>query len=423
MHQETVLSPKEKIMYETVLQVLDGSITKEQAAARLGVSERTVRRKIDAILHEGMGGIIHKSRGKSAHNRTDPAKIAQVVWLYETRYIGYNFSHFHQKLVEEEHIHIAYPTLYDALSTAGFTSPKAKRRKKKELHPTRERRHAFGELIQMDASVHNWFAEEVCNLHLAIDDATSQILAGYFEEQETLHGYYMTFAQVLRAYGAPEEIYTDRRTVFRTSRTRSDRLEEDAGTQFRMAAARFGVLEIHTTSVPQAKGRVERAFGTLQDRLVSEMRSAHIANIEEANAFLPAFLEDYNRRFALEECSLEFAFGSKPTEREIDLGLAIVCERKVSNGSTVSYKGRQYAPYDKTSRIAIAPKTHVLVLKSLEGQLYMVNGDNVWPLVDVHTQRLPTPEMVKDRIYIPPKGHPWKEASYQMMLKRLRRVC
>lgn len=409
-------------MYETIIQVLDGAITKEQAANKLGVTERTVRRKIDTFLQLGAAGFAHKSRGRAAHNRTDPAKIAQVVWLYETRYVGYNFSHYRQKLLEDEHIEISYPTLYAALTHAGFTSPKANRRARKEVHPTRERRRAFGELVQMDASVHNWFADVTCNLHIAVDDATSDLLAGHFEEQETLHGYYMAFAQVLRDYGAPEELYTDRRTVFRSSKTRSDRLEEDAGTQFRMAAARFGVLEIHTTSVPQAKGRVERAFGTLQDRLVSEMRTAGVKTIEEANAFLPAFIADHNARFALDREGLEWAFAARPSERDIDMGLAVVCERKVTRGSTVSFKGRQYAPYDKTARKVVAPGTKVLVLKSLSGGLYMVSGDDAWPLVDLRTMALPTPESIRDAMYVPPKEHPWKEASYQAMLKRLRRA-
>lgn len=417
------LSEKEQIMYKTILKVLDGEISIERAAAKLCVTPRTIRRKIDAFLQEGAQSFIHKSRGKEALNKTDGALLAQVVWLYETKYIGYNFTHYHQKLTEKEHIKITYPVLYYALTEAGFTSPKAHRRHRGcDMHPTRKRRACFGELVQMDASVHNWFAEVTCNLHLAIDDASSEILAGHFESQETLHGYYMVFAQILRKYGAPEAFYTDKRTVFTTSRIKESHLEKDAGTQFRMAAARFGVIDIHTTSVPQAKGRIERAFQTFQDRLISEMRSAKIASIEEANAFLPSFIKDHNARYALDTHNLKNVFTAKPSEQEITMGLSVVHERLINSGNCISFKGRRMAPYSKKERVLIKSKTKVIVLQTMEGILYLVHGDQVYPLVDIQTQNLPTPEAIKGTVYIPPKEHPWKEASYQMMLKRLRKA-
>lgn len=422
--EETIhLSGKEQIMRTIIMRVLDGELSIEQAAARLCVTPRTVRRKIDAFLQEGARGFAHKSRGREALNKTDGALLAQIVSLYETEYIGYNFTHYHQKLKEVEHIDISYPVLHGALTEVGFISPRAHRKNRtEEMHPERKRRACFGELVQMDASVHNWFAEVTCNLHLAIDDATSEILGGYFEPQETLHGYYMVFAQILREYGCPEEFYTDRRTVFTTSRIKESHLEKDAGTQFRMAAARFGVLEIHTSSIPQAKGRVERAFQTLQDRLISEMRTAKIASLEEANAFLPAFIQDHNARYALDSSKLKNVFAAKPSEQEITMGLSVVHERTVNGGNCISFKGRSMAPYSKKERVLIKKKTKVIVLKTLEDELYLVHGDDVFPLIDLQTQNLPTPEVLRGTLYIPPKGHPWKEASYQMMLKRLRRA-
>jgi transposase len=416
------LSEKEHVMYEIVLKVLDGNLTRKQAAARLGVSQKTIGRKIDIFLKEGAKGLAHKSRGSEPINKTDGTLLAQVVLLYETRYIGYNFTHFHQKLTEVEHIKISYPVLYYLLTRAGFISPKANRAKKKNLHPTRKRRKCFGELVQMDASFHEWFSDIVCNLHLAIDDATSQILGGHFEEQETLHGYFILFAQILKLYGAPEEFYTDKRTVFTSSKIKESHLEKDAGTQFRMAAARFGVLQIHTTSVPQAKGRIERAFNTFQDRLISEMRVAKITTIDEANAFLPGFIADHNVRYSLDETNLKNVFTAKPSEEEISMGLSVVHNRMVNNGSCISFKNKIYAPYSNKERILIKSKTKVLVLKTLDEKLYLVNGINVWPLINMQTQSLPTPKDLQGKLYVPPKNHPWKEASYQMMIKKIRRA-
>lgn len=418
---ETILSDKEKAMYDIILKVLDGALTVEQAAAMAAVSTRTIYRAIERVTRTGKAGLAHRSRGRDARNRTPRETIAAVVALYEGDYAGFNFAHFHQKLAEDEGVDIPYTTLHRALTAAGFRSPRARKRGKRAEHPCRPRREAFGELVQMDASIHPWFGQGKASLHLAIDDATSTLLGARFEAQETLRGYYMAFAQVLRAYGCPEEPCTDRRSVFVGKLQRSSRLEDDATTQFRMAAARMGVIEIHATSVPQAKGRVERAFQTLQDRLVSEMRAAKVEDMEQANAFLPGFLADHNSRYALPSEGLVRAFSDPPDEHEIDLGLAVVSKRKV-NGGCISFRRRRLAPYDDQGRKVLPSGTEVTVLRTLPDRLYLVHGDELWTLLDVQTADFPTPEAVKRRMYVPPKGHPWKEASYDAMLRSLRKA-
>jgi transposase len=424
LEESVYLSPKEKLMKEMVMKVLNDGMSYEQAAVRHSVSERTVRRKVDIYLKEGAGALAHRSRGTCPVNRTPRDIEERIVGLYEVAYAGYNFTHFHQKLTEKEGVNISYPTLYDILTSAGHRSPRCHRvRKAESLHPLRKRRKAFGELVQMDASVHNWFTDVTCNLHLAIDDASSVILAGHFEEQETLQGYYRTFAQMIKVYGVPEEFYTDRRTVFCTHKTESSKLEDDAGTQFRLAAHRLGVLEIHVSSIPQAKGRVERSFGTLQDRLVSEMRTAKIASIEQANAFLLSFIADHNARYALDTTSMPNAFAVGPSsDKEINIALSVVCERKILSGSYISYKQNAYIPTDGKRRVLMKKGTKVYVLHSLDDELYLVNGDDCWPLILFDTLELPTAQDLKGRVYIPLKDHPWKEVSYQMMLKRLKKA-
>lgn len=415
------LPDKEQAMYDIILKVLDGALTVAQAAAMASVSTRTVYRAIDRVTRMGRPGLAHRSRGRGAKNRTPRETIAAVLALYEGDYAGFSFTHFHQKLAEDEGIDIPYTTLHRALTAAGFRSPRARKRPKRAEHPIRPRREAFGELVQMDASIHPWFGEGKASLHLAVDDATSTLLGAHFEAQETLKGYYMAFAQVLRAYGCPEELYTDRRSAFVGKLQPTSRLEDDATTQLRMAAARMGVVEIHATSVPQAKGRVERAFQTLQDRLVSEMRAAQVSGMEEASAFLPAFLADHNSRYAPPSERLERAFTEPPGEQGIDLGLSVVSKRKV-NGGCVSFRRRRLAPYDEQGRKALPSGTEVTVLRTLSDRLYLVHGEELWTLLDVQTVDFPTPEAVKRRMYVPPKGHPWKEASYDAMLKSLRKA-
>jgi transposase len=416
------LSPKEVLMQEMVMKVLNDGMSYEQAAARYCVSERTVRRKVNCYLWGGLGSLAHRSRGRLAQNRTPKDIEERILSLYENHYSGYNFTHFHQKLQEVEHVDVSYPTVYTLLTEEGYRSPRAhKMRRKENLHPARKRRKAFGELIQMDASIHSWLGRENIAFHLAIDDATSRIVGGHFEEQETLHGYYMVFAQILRDCGCPEEFYTDRRTVFSSQAEKRSRLECDSGTQFQMAAARLGVLEIHTTSVPQAKGRIERAFQTFQDRLIQEMRSAKISSLDKANEFLPAFIADHNTRYSLDEAKLPNVFSARPSEKEITMGLAVVHERKVKQG-TISFKGKAYEAYSNTGRIVLDNSTKVLVLHTLSDELYMTHGNNLWTLVEMETKNLPTPEHIKGQVFTPPKNHPWKEASYRMMLHRLRRA-
>jgi len=417
------LSPKEELMSEMVRKVLNDGMSYERAAARYGVSERTVRRKVEIYLKLGAKGLSHKSRGRLSLNKTPEGIEDKILLLYEGRYSGYNFTHFHQKLVEVEKIKVSYPTVYNLLMDHGHRSPRAHRiRKKESLHPSRRRRSSFGELVQMDASVHNWFGDAICNLHLAIDDASSEVLGGHFEETETLHGYFMVFAQIIEGYGVPEEFYTDKRTVFCSKKTRSARLEDDQGTQFRLAAAKLGVLEIHVTSVPQAKGRVERAFQTFQDRLISEMRTAKIASIEEANAFLPAFIADHNSRYALDTKEMHNAFVEGPSGKELSIALSVVCKRTVQPGSYVNYKQKAYIPVDGKRRVLIKGGTKVYVLRSLDDCLYLVNGKDCLPLVRFDTLDLPSAKDLKGRIYIPPMDHPWKEENFNMMLKRLRRA-
>jgi hypothetical protein len=234
----------------------------------------------------------------------------------------------------------------------------------------------------------------------------------------------MVFAQILRSYGVPEEFYTDRRTVFCTKKTASTRLEKDAGTQFRLAAHRLGALEIHVSSIPQAKGRVERAFQTFQDRLISEMRSAKITSIDEANAFLPAFIADHNARYALDSTSKPNAFCAGPsTDKEISMALSVVKERTVMPGSTVSIRGVHYAPFDKKQRYLMRSGTKVYVLHTLDDELYLVDKETVLPLLCMETLSTPTPDAIKDILYIPPKDHPWRGAGYDALLKKLSTAC
>jgi hypothetical protein len=229
-------------------------------------------------------------------------------------------------------------------------------------------------------------------------------------------------SQTLSGFGIPEELYTDRRTIFGSTQTKSSDLSKDTSTQFRVAASKLGITSIYLTSVPQAKGRVERLFNTLQDRLIVEMRSSGIETIEQANCFLPDFIADHNKRYALTASELKSAFGPKMAQGEINLALSVVSERIIQPGGTISFKGQAYALFDKKGRINLKRGTRVLVLKSLDGLLYAVHESKIWTLLKSFDYTMPTPEDVKDRVYIPPRESIWKEGSYRNLIRKYRRA-
>ena len=412
----TILSAKEQIMFDEIIPVIEGTTTVEQAAAKLGVSKRTVYRKVNAYIYEGTGAFLHKSKGSTPHNAFDFATQKSIRELYEFKYQGYNFSHFQDMLAECENISVSYASIYYILTDAGFSSPRAHRRRKKKLHPTRERKKKYGELVQVDGSFHLWFGDRKATLHLAIDDATSEVLGAHFEWNETLSGYYKVFHQILTTYGPPYAFYTDRRNIFVSKTSTTNSLVDDTHTQFRMAAAQVGVSEIKTTSVPQAKGRVERAFGTFQDRLVSEMRTAGISTIEEANTFLPNFVCRHNKRFALSSACLESAFGPKPTPSEINLALARIIERKVLSGCVISYKGKKYIPACKNGQVYLPKGTSVLVIKAFDDSFLLSLDNNLWPLVCAD-KKVKIPKITI------PEGRLYEERRYRFLIKKYREAA
>src|SRR5690554_1490545 len=187
-------------------------------------------------------------------------------------------------------------------------------------------------MLQMDASIHHWFGEAKSQLHIAVDDATGQIVGAYFDEQETLNGYYHVFHQVLSTYGIPYQFFTDNRTVFEYKKKHQKDVEKDTFTQFGYACKQLGV-DIRTSSVAQAKGRVERMFGTLQSRLPVELRLNGITSIKEANEFLNSFIKKFNKQFALPIDSIKSVFETQPDSDKINLTLAVLSSRKIDNGS------------------------------------------------------------------------------------------
>ncbi|MEX2046040.1 MAG: ISNCY family transposase [Chloroflexota bacterium] len=328
---------------EVVLtRLIAGRLSVEDAALLLGLSPRSIRRLRAAFLDRGAPALVHGNRGRASAHRLDPALVARVVTLARDQYRGVNDSHFTDLLRERECITLSRASVQRILRGAGIPSPRHHR--VRAYRSRRERRAAEGMLLQVDASRHRWFGAQQRHASLvgAIDDATGKVFGATFREQEDAAGYLSVLGQVL-GHGVPLAVYSDRHSIFFGSpRTRETIEEELLGrrepTQVGRAFAECGTELIFAHS-PQAKGRIERLWGTFQDRLVVELRLAGIRSIEAANAFLPSYLVRHNARFAVAAADAQPAWRALPDDHSIASICCLKFSRLVAADNTVGFEG------------------------------------------------------------------------------------
>ena len=296
-----------------------------------------------------------------------------------------------------------------------------------QAHSRRPRAAYFGEVIQMDASLHHWFGDRKAQLHIAIDDSTGRIVAAHFDWQETLNGYYHILYQILTTEGIPHQFLTDRRTVFTYKKKTSPSEEDDVTTQFSYACKLLGI-EILTSSVAQAKGRVERAFQTLQSRLPIEMRLAGITDIAQANEALNSYIKDFNENFALSVDYTKSVFVEQPSDARIDQILAVLAERVVDCGQCIRYVNKHYRILDSNHmQVNFRPGTKGLVAKTFSGQMYFTVDDRTYALdeIPIRKERSETFDMPADevskpkKVYIPANDHPWRQSNFTKHHKQI----
>ncbi|HHT38031.1 MAG TPA: ISNCY family transposase [Mollicutes bacterium] len=413
------LSFKEKRKFQVILNVIEGKFTIERAAVVLGYNKYYIKKLVTEYMNFGVECLIHKSKGLPSNRRANLELKSLIIDLYKKNYLGFNFTHFREKLLKNHNIQIPYTTCKNYLNSSGIFSPRSHRIKsKKDIHSLRPRRELFGELIQMDASIHLWFGDDKTHLHAAIDDATGIIVGAHFSKQETLKSYYIVLRQIIAKYGVPWELYTDNKTVFNYNSSKN--ANHDKPTNFRFACNRLGI-DIITTSVPQAKGRIERLFGTLQDRLINEMRLANIQTIDEANMFLPGFINDFNLKFALPLNDNINGFEKLDNLKVLDYILVKFYPRKVNKGSSIKFFNKQYLAFNNASKQQLLnPGANVLVPQNFKDELFLLDDENILHYlveltpeeIEIRTinQRSPLIKKVKPKRYhIPTFTHPWRE--------------
>jgi hypothetical protein len=280
---------------------LAGRITNAQGARALTLSVRQFRRLKKRFRAQGAAGVLHALRGRPGNRRVPAAAREEIVRLMTTTYAGFNDVHLTEKLRELHALTVSRSTVRALRVASG--RPPTRQRSAPKHRSRRARKPALGQLAQLDASPFAWFEARgpAATLHGIIDDATSTPLALWFRPTEDLHGYVAVLDRTCRVYGVPVELYGDRLNIFARNDPHWTLAEELQGhqdpTHFGLMLHALGIGFIRAHS-PQAKGRIERLWGTLQDRLTSELRLRAISTLAAANAFLPAFLADFTRRFA-----------------------------------------------------------------------------------------------------------------------------
>jgi transposase len=373
METKIEMSQKEIKQSHVLRNYLEGRVGRKETAEALKLSERQVSRKARGMREEGESSLKHKNTGrKPKHTLSEEVKGGILSLWRDEMYSGCNISHF-RELLEKKGLHVSYSALYHLLTSVGESSPKKHWRPVKK-HRRRKRRAQMGELVQMDASPHEWLGGATkYALHGAIDDASGQLTGLYMTENECLNGYFEAMRQTVLDFGAPLSAYVDMHTIFRSPKaTEKEAVGEEArSTQFGRAMSELGANLIFARS-PQAKGRVERLWGTLQSRLPVEFRLRGITTVEAANKFLQReYTDEFRDRFAVEAEGSMFVPYIHP--EDIDDILCIKEQRKTDNAGGFSYKGQTFKILDEGYPLVPA-KAPITVLTSMHKGLNVQYG-------------------------------------------------
>ena len=390
----------------------DGIISLSDTAKLLGISYRHTKRLWKNFKIDGEKSLISKKR-KMRNRALKPEFEEAILVLIREHYSDYGPTLLAEKLQEIHQIKVSKETVRKILIKHGFWQ--TKRKKKVKAYQRRKRRSCFGELEQIDGSPHAWFEDRgpYCTLLLVVDDATGRIAAGRFEEEETTEGYFCLMKNYIQMHGLPISLYSDKHGIFRVNQG-SDRSKP---TQFARAMKELNI-EIINAHSPQAKGRIERANGILQDRLVKELRRQGISTIDEANVYLPTYIEDHNKRFEKTPANPVNAHGELCHNQDLNKILCIKNVRVISKNLEVRYENVIYQ-IQAPSRVNRLRGATVQMIKTSNGEIHIeYNGElldftqyeefDAQPKTVDHKELVTQWERSTKRSYSPKKNHPWR---------------
>jgi len=418
---DLVTMSKEEIhRLEVMKQLQERRMSQKTAAEELGVSVRHVKRLLQTFRRQGASGLVSKKRGQPSHHQLDPVTVRRVLDLLKKRYRGFGPTLAHEKLVEQEGLKLSLSSLRKVMIEEGLW--KAKKARKMEAYQMRERRACFGELVQIDGSAYDWFEGRApeCTLLVFIDDATGKLVQLQFVESESFFTYCQAAWGYFTRYGKPGAFYSDKHGIFRVNQ--ATRGKSDALTQFGRAMQELHI-QIICANTPQAKDRVERANQTLQDRLPKELRLRGISDWEAGNAFLPEFIDDFNRRFAVQPRSSLDAH--RPLSKTDDLAHILTWResRTLTNNLTLQFHHLVYQIQVDRPSYAMR-KAVVTVSVDLQRQISILYKGKSLPYTTYHRQAKQS-EIVQtkqvNRMFqylkpgtIPGPDHPWRRYPNQI---------
>lgn len=402
----TIAMTQEELHRKTIVErALDKRITQEEGAEVLKISERHFRRIIARYRQQGNLGLVSRHRGKPGNRKLAGDKRERIDKFIKDRlHKGFKPTFMAEKLEKYQGIKISKETMRQIMIEEGVHEAKVR---KKKIHPPRERKKQVGDIVQIDGSSHAWLEDrgpKVCLL-LFVDDATSAILAAEFTKTESFFSYAKLCKSYFRSKGLPKSFYSDRFGVFKVNTG-----EKDGVTQFQRVMNTLGIETIFASS-PQAKGRVERANQTFQDRLVKEMRLRHIGSYQAANAYLPEFIQDYNRRFAVLPRSMGDNHAPLDKSQDLDFLFSVHRERIITKDLLIHYDNKTYQIITKRPPRNLI-KREVLVTENENGVVSAYLNGELLKLVLIQKQpkagKVVSTKSFDYHSYVPPVNHPWR---------------
>jgi transposase len=417
------MSNKEITRLEAMQRIKDKRLTQKEAARMLGISTRQVKRLYRAYRKKGAKGLVSQRRGRASNNRLDAGVMQQALDLIKEKYEDFGPTLAHEKLTEVHGMQLSRESVRKLMIAEELWKPK--RAKKPPTHQMRERRACFGELVQIDGSEHAWFEDRgpKCTLLVYIDDATGQLLELLFVPTETFFSYCEATRHYLERYGKPVAFYSDKHGIFRVNQERP--LGTTSGlTQFGRAMDALDIQLICANS-PQAKGRIERANQTLQDRLVKELRLRGISNLEAGNAYLPEYQEEFNQRFGVTPRSTHNAH--RPLLKTDNLQVILTHQETRSLSKNLTVQSKHIVYQIQTNRPGYALRNaQVTVCKNARGEVTILYKDK--PLSYTVYHKAPRQAEVADSktldhqlksSWTPPVDHPWRRYGQHLNGKPL----
>lgn len=410
------MTAKELSRYGIVKNLIDRKINGTDAAKQIGVSVRHIKRLKARAVKFGAAGLIHKSRGRESNRKLNDRVIALAKKHLEETYYDFGPTFAAEKLLENHQIKINKETVRLIMADLGLWKSRP-RKQPKERHSWRPRKDNYGELEQFDGSYHKWFGQEETCLLLSADDATGKITHGQFDNSEGVKAVFDFWWGYFEKNGLPLSIYLDKFSTYKVNHKNAVD-NHDLITQFERAMKQSDVKLI-TAHSPEAKGRIERMFETLQDRLVKEFRLAEIDTMEKANEFLKEYIPKFNAKFAVvppRKKDLHQKLNVSVKERLPQI-FSIQSERKINNDYTVRFENKYYQ-LDKTQPVTVYKKDAVIMEELLNGVVKInLKGRylNYWVLPEKPKKeidiKLPALTIREPNGWRPPADHPWRKYS------------